>query len=466
MNRNLSKQTALWAALDLIAAVAAMAFAFWVRFVLLPGRNPVGGFRYHMLWAAVYAPVYVILYGLLGVYAVHPQKGFVHDFGRIILGNTIGVMGYIDLIFVFRVVDFSRWMIWIFYLALNFLTMLRGFAAHRWQRGRYRRGADLRRLVIVGDGPAARDCLDRIRHAPDTGYVVAGVVGDRGLPNTALLGSFAELRAVLDAAAPDEAILALEADQADRLADLLRACEDSGVKLALLPSYYGYMSARPFMEELAGLPLINVRRVRLDDTAADLAKRVIDVAGSLLLIVLTSPVMLIAAVGTALSSPGPVIFRQERIGRDRKPFRMLKFRSMRLNGASDSAWTRDGDPRRTRFGAFMRRYSIDELPQLFNVLKGDMSLVGPRPEIPKYVDHFKYSVPLYMVRHRVRPGITGWAQVNGLRGDTSIRERVDYDLYYIENWSLLFDLKILLMTPFRGIVNRQETLIGRDHDGK
>ncbi len=203
--------------------------------------------------------------------------------------------------------------------------------------------------------------------------------------------------------------------------------------------------------------MINLRRIALDDAGAQILKRMMDVAGALALIVLTSPVMLIAAVGTRLSSPGPVIFTQERIGKDRKPFKMLKFRSMQVNSEADTAWTKPGDPRRTRFGAFMRRYSIDELPQLFNVLKGDMSLVGPRPEIPLYVDHFKYSIPLYMVRHRVRPGITGWAQVNGLRGDTSIEKRVDYDLYYIDNWSVFFDLKILLMTPFRGIVNPQET---------
>ena len=183
------------------------------------------------------------------------------------------------------------------------------------------------------------------------------------------------------------------------------------------------------------------------------------------MIVVCSPLMLFAAIGTKLSSPGPVLFRQERIGKDKKPFYMLKFRSMRLNDRSDSAWTQKGDPRRTPFGAFMRRYSIDELPQLFNVLRGDMSLVGPRPEIPKYVDHFKYSIPLYMVRHQVRPGITGWAQVNGLRGDTSIESRVEYDLFYIENWSLLFDIKILLMTPFKGIVNKQESLIS-DKDQK
>ena len=194
------------------------------------------------------------------------------------------------------------------------------------------------------------------------------------------------------------------------------------------------------------------------EAGADIVKRLFDILASLLLIVLTSPVMLVAAIGTRLSSPGPILFRQERIGKDKKPFYMLKFRSMRVNAQSDTAWTCDHDPRRTAWGAFMRRYSIDELPQLFNVLAGDMSLVGPRPEIPRYVDHFKYSIPLYMVRHQVRPGITGWAQVNGLRGDTSIRARVDYDLYYIENWSMLFDIKILLMTPFKGVVNRQESL--------
>ena len=166
--------------------------------------------------------------------------------------------------------------------------------------------------------------------------------------------------------------------------------------------------------------------------------------------------LLLAAIGTRLSSPGPVIFRQERIGRGRRPFMIYKFRSMRVNDTSDTAWSTHDDPRRTRFGAFMRKYSIDELPQLFNVIKGDMSLVGPRPEIPAYVDEFRQSIPLYMVRHRVRPGITGWAQINGLRGDTPIDKRIEYDLFYIDHWSLTFDLRILLMTPFKGIVNHAE----------
>ena len=458
MNKAQSRRTFIYVLLDLLAATAAMAAAFWVRFVVFRGHDPVGGFGYHMLWGALFSPVYVVLYGLLGVYTLHPQRSFIHDYRNMVLGNTFGVMLYIDVIFVFRVVDFSRWMILIFYLILNTLSCVRGFAAHRILRSRYKNGAELKKLVLIGDGAAALDCARRLADRPETGFALIGSIGRSALPGLPLLGGMEELTAALERSGADQAVIALDEEDADTLGEILTSCESTGVKLTLLPVSYEYMASAPFFEPLAGLPLINVRRVALDDAGAEILKRAEDVIGALLLIVLTSPVMLMAAVGTRLSSPGPVIFRQVRIGRDRKPFSMLKFRSMEVNPGSDSAWTRPGDPRRTRFGAFMRRYSIDELPQLFNVLMGDMSLVGPRPEIPLYVEHFKYSIPLYMVRHRVRPGITGWAQVNGLRGDTSIPARVDYDLYYIENWSLLFDLKILLMTPFRGIVNRQEPL--------
>ena len=458
MSKRETKKTVLWAATDMALSVAAMAAAFYIRFVLFRGENPVGGFGYHMLWAGLFSPVYAVLFGLLGVYEPQPQRGFIHEFGSIVLGCTFGVMLYIDLIFVFRVVDFSRWMILLCYLLLIVFTGARGFIAHRLLRREYRAGKSLRRLVIIGEGAAARDCLRRVKRGRDAGWTVIGSVGASALSGVPHLGGYDTLRTVLEAKAPDEAVIAMEEHQAERLGGILRECEDTGVKLALLPIGYECMSRHPYVEELCGLPLVNVRRVPLDNAGADIVKRLFDILASLLLIVLTSPVMLVAAIGTRLSSPGPILFRQERIGKDKKPFFMLKFRSMRVNAQSDTAWTRDHDPRRTAWGAFMRRYSIDELPQLFNVLAGDMSLVGPRPEIPRYVDHFKYSIPLYMVRHQVRPGITGWAQVNGLRGDTSIRARVDYDLYYIENWSMLFDLKILLMTPFKGVVNRQESL--------
>ena len=184
-------------------------------------------------------------------------------------------------------------------------------------------------------------------------------------------------------------------------------------------------------------------------------KRTMDIVGALALITLTSPLMLFAAVGVKLSSPGPVLFKQERVGKDKKPFSMYKFRSMRINTRQQTGWSTDVDDRKTKFGSLIRKCSIDELPQFFNVLKGDMSLVGPRPEVPFYVDQFKEEIPRYMVKHQVRPGITGWAQVNGFRGDTSIRGRIEHDLYYIENWNPLFDIRILLMTVFKA-VNREK----------
>ena len=205
--------------------------------------------------------------------------------------------------------------------------------------------------------------------------------------------------------------------------------------------------------------MLNIRRIPLDNLANAFCKRVIDIVGSLVLIILTSPIMLACAIGVKLTSPGPVIFRQKRVGQDKHTFYMYKFRSMRVNKRQDTGWSSDQDSRKTRFGAFMRKCSLDEFPQFFNVLRGDMSLVGPRPEVPYYVEQFKEDIPLYMVKHQVRPGITGWAQVNGLRGDTSIKERIEHDIYYIEHWSLLFDLKILFLTVFKGKFLNSEHLI-------
>ena len=236
----------------------------------------------------------------------------------------------------------------------------------------------------------------------------------------------------------------------------MQICEKAGTKLSLIPFYAQYMPAHPQIDSLNGLPMINLRRIPLDNWGNALLKRAADIVGSLLLIALTSPLMLIAAIGVRLSSPGPVIFRQKRVGLNKNEFYMYKFRSMRVNDQTDTAWSTNHDSRKTRFGALIRKYSIDELPQFFNVLKGDMSLVGPRPEIPHYVEQFREEIPLYMVKHQVRPGITGWAQVNGLRGDTSIEERIRCDIYYIENWTFFFDIKVLLMTIFRGFINQEQ----------
>ena len=294
-------------------------------------------------------------------------------------------------------------------------------------------------------------------YAPELGLTLLGYISDQSTALAAkYLGNFEELRDILDRRKPDEVVAALEMTDYERMPVLIQACEKSGVRLSLIPFYADYMPSRPQIDSLNGLPLINLRRIPLDNLGNAFMKRSMDILGSLFLILFTSPLMLITAVGVRLSSPGPVIFKQKRVGLNKKKFYMYKFRSMRLNDASDTAWSTDSDERKTRFGAFIRKFSIDELPQFFNVLKGDMSLVGPRPEVPFYVEQFKEEVPLYMVKHQVRPGITGWAQVNGLRGDTSIEDRIRHDVYYIENWTLLFDVKILFMTLFKGVKNQEK----------
>ena len=211
--------------------------------------------------------------------------------------------------------------------------------------------------------------------------------------------------------------------------------------------------------------MINIHKTPLDVKFNTVMKRIVDILGALLLIFLALPVMIWAAVGVKLSSPGPILFKQVRVGRLGREFVMLKFRSMSVGDVGEAAWSTGKDTRKTKFGNLLRRTSIDELPQLFNVLAGDMSLVGPRPEIPKFVEKFKKTIPLYMVKHYVKPGMTGLAQINGLRGDTSLEERIEKDIYYIENWSLLLDFKILFKTPFAAINKSEVYVTDKDHTG-
>ena len=204
-----------------------------------------------------------------------------------------------------------------------------------------------------------------------------------------------------------------------------------------------------------GLPVINIRYVPLTNTLNMISKRAVDIVGSFLGLIIISPLLLVVSIIIKITSKGPVIFKQERVGLHNKTFKMYKFRTMYVQAPDEEekAWTVKGDARVTKVGRFLRKTSIDELPQLFNILKGNMSIVGPRPERPQFVEKFKEEIPRYMIKHQVRPGLTGWAQVNGYRGDTSIRKRIDYDLYYIENWSMALDIKIMFLTIFKGFIN-------------
>ena len=320
---------------------------------------------------------------------------------------------------------------------------------------------NLKKVIIVGDNSkTAADYVKEVQSNPNYGIMVLGHVGDKIDPivGTEKLGTFKDFAKILDKYHPTDIVFAIDSYDKWRLIKLVNMCDDRCIKVYFLPVIYGFFKHSRQIENVGSVPVINIHSTPLDNGANAMVKRLVDIIGSLFLILLTSPLMIFAAVGTAITSPGPIFFKQTRVGKMGKKFTMLKFRSMRVNTGSDDTWTTNEDVRKTKFGTFLRRTAIDELPQLFNILGGSMSLVGPRPELPVFVEHFKEEIPLYMVKHYVKPGLTGLAQIKGLRGDTSVEDRIHEDISYIENWSLWLDIMILLKTPFKAF-NKNEKYV-------
>ena len=443
---------------DGLSVFCTLLLAFWVRFYLLPGGEISVPFREYVILGAVLIPIYLFSYASFGLYESFRRKRLYQELGRLLTVNILDMFLLQSFLFAFKEVHFSRWTLIIFFL-LNTAALGGKRILLRMLLRYYRqRGYNLKHVLIVGTGPMARRYLNKIRTNKELGYQAMGYVSDDadGWRGLVYLGGYQDLNRILEKFSPDEVVAAIPAEDFTKTPLVISACEKAGVKLSIIPFDAEYMPTNPEFDDLDGLPLLNIRHIPLDNWGNAFMKRAMDIVGSLVLIVLTSPIMLIAAIGVRLSSPGPIIFSQERVGRNKKTFRMYKFRSMRVNDRQDTGWSRDKDDRKTAFGSFIRKFSIDELPQFFNVLKGDMSLVGPRPEVPFYVEQFREEIPLYMVKHQVRPGITGWAQVNGLRGDTSIKDRIEHDIYYIEHWTVFFDIEILFMTLFKGIVNSEK----------
>ena len=443
---------------DGLSVFCTLLLAFWVRFYLLPGGEISVPFREYENLGGVLIPIYLFSYASFGLYESFRRKRLYQELGRLLTVNILDMFLLQSFLFAFKEVHFSRWTLIIFFL-LNTAALGGKRILLRMLLRYYRqRGYNLKHVLIVGTGPMARRYLNKIRTNKELGYQAMGYVSDDadGWRGLVYLGGYQDLNRILEKFSPDEVVAAIPAEDFTKTPLVISACEKAGVKLSIIPFYAEYMPTNPEFDDLDGLPLLNIRHIPLDNWGNAFMKRAMDIVGSLVLIVLTSPIMLIAAIGVRLSSPGPIIFSQERVGRNKKTFRMYKFRSMRVNDRQDTGWSRDKDDRKTAFGSFIRKFSIDELPQFFNVLKGDMSLVGPRPEVPFYVEQFREEIPLYMVKHQVRPGITGWAQVNGLRGDTSIKDRIEHDIYYIEHWTVFFDIEILFMTLFKGIVNSEK----------
>ena len=322
-------------------------------------------------------------------------------------------------------------------------------------------GYNQKHVLLIGYSRAAEGFIDRVSFNPEWGYHIQGILDDHKndgyvYKKIPVLGPISHLETFLAANTLDEIVITLSIGEYANLEQIVAACEKSGVHTKFIPDYNNIIPTIPYMEDLQGLPVINIRHVPLTNVFNATIKRCVDIFGALFGIILFSPIMLITAALIKLTSPGPIIFSQERFGLHNRPFKMFKFRSMEVQDPNKEKkqWTTPHDPRVTPVGRFIRKTSIDEMPQFFNILIGDMSLVGPRPERPLFVEKFKEEIPRYMIKHQVRPGLTGWAQVNGYRGDTSITKRIEHDLYYIENWSLGFDFKIMFLTIFKGFINK------------
>lgn len=446
---------------DGVILYLSLPIAFWVRFYVLSGGYIWVSLRQYLALGVLFTAVQLFTYAAFGLYQAFRNVQLRWELERLWLASALMLAVLLSFLFVQHYIDFSRLTLIIWFLLSTGALSCKRILLRRSLRYFRQRGYNQKHVLLIGGGEMARAYWDAVRADRELGYTAMGYVSARaeeGMGGLKRLGGYEEIGQLLDKERPDEAVCAIPPEDYARMPEIIAACEKAGTKLSIVPFYATYMPSTPQFDELGGIPLLNLRRIPLDNWANAFCKRTMDITGSLVLILLTLPVMLGCAIGVKLSSPGPVIFKQERMGRDKKLFNMYKFRSMRVNGAQNTGWSTDCDERRTKFGAFMRKCSLDELPQLFNVLRGEMSLVGPRPEIPYHVERLKEDVPLYMVKHLVRPGITGWAQVNGFRGDTSIRARVEHDVYYIEHWSLLFDVEILLTTVFLGKFINGETL--------
>lgn len=463
VNENMKSLMRLKMFLDSLMVVVAFGIAYYIRFyteLLSAGIQTISVFQ-TILPVMLGIPINLFYYHLMELYHSKRHFGIFDAMVRIIKANTYSILTIISILFLLKITDFSRWTLILNYIFNVILTTTVYFFIIKIITRVFEDGSNLRRCLVLGYNEMSNRFLNSLKDNSNWGLNVIGILDDHVAPDQmegklSLVGNLADLDASLKSYEIDVVIIALSAKDYSVLGTVFTTCEKAGVKTHIIPTYHKYVPARPYMDDLDGLPIIDVRHVPLDNILKSFFKRSFDVVFSVFALVVSSPILIFSAVMTKITSPGPVLFKQERIGLNRKSFVMYKFRSMCVQDSSEEKceWTTAQDPRKTKWGQFMRKTSIDELPQFFNVLKGDMSVVGPRPERPFFVERFKEEIPRYMIKHQVRPGISGWAQVSGWRGDTSIERRIEHDLYYIENWTFAFDIKIILLTLFKGFVHK------------
>lgn len=471
-------------ALDAVSIVISLTLSWYIRFKtgIIPAAEGYLSYREYVIPLLCVIPVYLFLYNALKLYDPYRMKGAFEEFLNLFKANIWGLLIFVLILFLFKEIDYSRYLLFVFVVTCLFITFCERMFIRVTLRYARKTGHNIKHILIVGYSELTIELLKRLETHKNWGYNVVGILDDNtnkrknsntriqnnkrlsefdesvliNEKNVPILGRLDKLETYLTNHSIDEVFITLGIKEYDKLSSIISVCEKSGVRTEIIPDYYKYIPAKPYVEEVDGLPVINIRYVPLDNLINKAIKRIFDIIITIICIIMFSPIMLIVSCIIKVTSPGPIIFKQERIGHNKKPFTMYKFRSMKLQEDKEEKvkWTTPQDPRKTKFGNFIRKTSIDELPQLFNVLKGDMSIVGPRPERTFFVEQFKEKIPKYMVKHQVRPGITGWAQVNGWRGDTSIEKRIEFDIYYIENWDFLLDIKILWLTVFKGFINK------------
>lgn len=454
--------------MDAVVVIVSYAFAWWLKFSSGFVDKEIGvlSFEFYMRALILIVPLYILLYYAFNLYTPKRVQGRRLEFSNIVLANTVGLLilmagFFLALSYSEQLKNFSRSMFIYFFMINIVLEEIERLMIRAFLRSIRKNGYNQKHILLVGYSKAAEQYIDRIKQNPQWGYNIRGILDDNIARGTLykgvkVIGSVGNLSYILPENKLDEIAITLGLEEYYKLEKIVAECEKSGVHTKFIPDYGNIIPTRPYTEDLLGLPVINIRYVPLSNTFNALIKRLTDIIGAIVCIIIFSPIMLTSAVLVKMTSKGPLIFKQERVGLHNKPFQMYKFRTMYVQTEEEEkkGWTQKNDPRVTSVGRFLRKTSLDEFPQLFNVLKGDMSLVGPRPERPQYVEKFREEIPRYMIKHQVRPGMTGWAQVNGYRGDTSIRKRIEHDLYYIENWTLGLDIKILFLTVFKGFINK------------
>ena len=406
-------------------------------------------------------PLYLFVYNQAKLYTPKRGKRRWTEFFHVAYSNVLGLSFYFFYLYMIDEGDISRAFLGMFTTINVILCTFARMSIAKALRFARRKGYNLKHVILVGYSRASEAYIDRIFANPQWGYYIHGILDDNMEIGTKykkvpVIGRLEQLEEYITKMSLDEIAITISINEYDQLEKLVSTCEKSGVHTKFIPDYNNFIPTKPYTEDLYGLPVINIRNVPLSNTFNWVSKRIVDIVGSIIGLIICALPMIIVAILTKLTSKGPVVFSQIRVGKNNKNFKMYKFRSMTLQTEEEeeNGWTTNCDPRVTNFGKFIRRTSIDELPQLFNILIGDMSLVGPRPERPQFVEKFKEVIPRYMIKHQVPPGLTGWAQINGYRGDTSITKRIEHDLYYIENWTLFFDIKIMFFTIFKGFINK------------